>query len=504
MGADGIGSADMRDDPRGRTEPPAVIELCGVNVKLGGRSILSDITWSLRPGEHWAVVGANGSGKSTFLRLVRGDQWPEPGVGRRTYRFDGVETRHPVGIRERIGLVSPEQQERYLRLDFGLTGRTAIATGFFNTDYLHAVPTPAQERRLDELIALLGIEHLAGRDVGTLSQGELRKILIGRALVREPRVLLLDEVTSGLDRGSRASILELLDRIAAAGTQTIFVTHRPSERLRATTHELRLRGGRIAASGPLTDLHPAHPPRRERPVVHPRAKAAAPRFLIKIENADVYLDRQLVLRNIDWEVVPGRHWVIYGPNGSGKSTLAKLAAGLLHPAYGGRVRHFGSERPTHLWELKRRIAFLSDELQTAYEQDIPARLVIASGFFSSVGLYAKLGPEQERTVDRLVERFGLGRLIDRPFLRLSFGERRKILIARALVTRPEIVIVDEATSGLDAAFRTTFLELLEELAADGTALIVISHHEDDVPPVVTDELEMSEGRILRKAAIAAR
>lgn len=470
-----------------------------MNVRLGGRAILTDVTWSLRPGEQWAVVGGNGSGKSTFLRLIRGDQWPEPGVGARIYRIDGIESHHAVGARSRIGFVSPEQQERYVRLDFGLRGRTAIETGFFNTDYLHAKPSREQRERVDRLIATLEIDHLADCDLGRLSQGELRKILIARALVDDPPVLLLDEVTTGLDRASRASLLELLERIAAGGTQTIFVTHRASERLRATTHELRLRAGRIVASGPLSEVEAQmQRPERRRPS-HPVARAGHDDFLIRIAHADVYLDERPVLHDVNWEVRPGEHWAVLGPNGAGKSTLAKLAAGLVHPAYGGTVRHFGSSRPTHLWELKRRIAFLSDEFQTAYDQDIPARLVIASGFFSSVGLYKGLDPEQERIVDALIARFSLERLAERPFLRLSFGERRKILIARTLVVRPEIVIVDEATSGLDAGFRSAFLALLDELAAGGTTLIVISHHEDDVPGIVTHELWMERGRIVREA-----
>jgi ABC-type molybdenum transport system ATPase subunit/photorepair protein PhrA len=119
-------------------------------------------------------------------------------------------------------------------------------------------------------------------------------------------------------------------------------------------------------------------------------------------------------------------------------------------------------------------------------------------------LYAPLDETQTAIVARLVERFSLERLVERPFLRLSFGERRKILIARSLVLTPEIAIVDEATSGLDAPFRAAFLDLLEELAAGGTTLIVISHHEDDVPSVITHELWMDDGRIVRKAGIRER
>jgi molybdate transport system ATP-binding protein len=492
----------MKSGEQGAPRP--LVSLTGVNVRLGGTAILREITWSLHPGEHWVVVGANGSGKSTFLRLIRGDQWPEPGIGSRTYRFDGIETHHAVGVRERIGIVSPEQQERYVRLDFGLQGRTAIETGFFNTDYLYAKPSRRQDEQVSRLIETLGIEYLATKNIGRLSQGELRKILIARALVHEPCVLLLDEVTTGLDRASRGSVLEVLERVAQGGTQTVFVTHRATERLHATTHELRLRGGRIVSAGPVgAQLATADTqPRRSPPAT--AHEAAHPPFLIRIERADVYLDEQPVLHQIDWNVAPGQHWLLLGPNGSGKSTLAKLAAGLLHPAYGGTVRHFGAQRPTHLWSLKRKIAFLSDEMQTAYDQDIPARLVVASGFFSSVGLYAPLDAAQQRTVEGLIERFGLERLADRTFLRLSFGERRKILIARALVLEPQIVVVDEATNGLDAAFRAAFGSLLEDLAAAGTTLIVISHHEDDVPPVITHELWMEEGRIVRQAGIGER
>lgn len=477
-----------------------IIEIRGANVTLGGHPVLRDISWQLNPGEQWVIVGANGSGKSTFLRLVRGDQWLDPGSGSRIYRLNGEASTTPVGMREKIGYVSPEQQERYIRLDFGLTGRTAIETGFFNTDYLFATLDDAQRARVDEIIALLDIGDLAGKNLTQMSQGELRKILIARALVHAPRVLLLDEVGSGLDRASREGMLELLDRIAAAGTQIVLVTHRSTERLRATTHELRLRGGRIASSHPVDLAHGMGPVRRAvRRTAH--APAAHPAFLIKISNADVFLDGEPVLHHINWEVGPGEQWAILGPNGSGKSTLAKLAAGLLHPAYGGTVRHFGSSRPLHLWELKRRIAFLSDEMQTGYDQDIPARNVIGSGFFSSVGLYGRLNAAQQQTIDELVERFALQRLVERPFLRLSFGERRKILLARALVRRPEIAFVDEAANGLDPVFRSAFMTLLDELARAGTTLVVISHHEDDLPAAVTHELWMEGGRIVRQTRV---
>src|SRR5437867_3822294 len=143
----------------------ALITLEHVDVVLDGQPVLRDLNWQLQPGKHWAIVGANGSGKSTLLMLLRGDLWPAPGRGRRIYNFDGQAQATPVGIREQIGLVSPELQERYLQQDWSLTGRHVVQTGFFNSDYLCQKPSQQQNALAADVVRMLGIGRLLAQDV---------------------------------------------------------------------------------------------------------------------------------------------------------------------------------------------------------------------------------------------------------------------------------------------------------------------------------------------------
>src|SRR5258705_13668976 len=108
----------------------ALIELRNVDVALDGKTVLRDVTWSLHRGEHWMIRGANGSGKSTFLRLLRGDVWPAPNRGERVYRFDGSTQTTAIEVRPHVAFVSPEIQQRYLQQEWRMTGRDVIHTGF--------------------------------------------------------------------------------------------------------------------------------------------------------------------------------------------------------------------------------------------------------------------------------------------------------------------------------------------------------------------------------------
>ena len=202
------------------------------------------------------------------------------------------------------------------------------------------------------------------------------------------------------------------------------------------------------------------------------------------------------MHGITWEIARGEQWLIEGPNGSGKSTLARLVAGEIAPAVGAHVERFGERGPFNVWELKRRIAPLSDALQQGYDFEVSVRATIASGFWSSVGLFHEPDAAQWAAVDATIERLGLEPLAHRIFQRLSFGERRKVLIGRALVCMPDIIILDEVFNGLDAAFRRRFNDLLDRFTAAGGTCIVIAHHQEDVPAFVTHRLSLRAGRIV--------
>lgn len=543
------------------------MELHGVDVALNGVTILRGVSWALRRGEHWMVHGPNGSGKSTFLRLVRGEVWPAPDRGRRIYRLDGTTQMTAIEVRRHIALVSPETQERYLLQDWHLTAREVIHTGFAQSDLLYVKLTREQKRHTESLAKELGIEPLMGRDMQTLSTGELRKVLIARAVVGHPAVLLLDEVCDGLDAAFRGGLLRMIETIARRGTQIIYTTHRADEPLSVITHAVEFKAGRLrqisslspleeerspeikvrppklrtgaAASDPArwreghdhagsetgvpkfkgsvagvsgdlsaseqTTPRPQAPsPFRQAGGRAPRARKAEPAGnrratggpLIQIENANVFLDRARVLHGIHWQLRRGEHWAVLGGNGAGKTTFLKLIASDLYPAFGARVARFELRADNTIWDLRRRIGCVSPLLQAHYREQVTGEEVVASGFFSSVGLMEKPSAPQLRRARVLLREFGLAHLRAKSMLAMSFGELRKVLTLRALVHDPELLIFDEPFDGLDAASRRDFRSALEQVAGRGTQLVVVTHHLDDLPRCITHGLFLERGRII--------
>ena len=482
-----------------------LIRLENVDVALDGKPVLRGLQWRLLPGEHWAVLGGNGSGKSTFLKLIRAELAPAPGGGRRIYGFDGDEQATAVGIKEKIALVSPESQSRYLQQEWNLKALHVVHSGFGGGDYAYEQPTPAMLAEALSAIRLVGIEDLLRRNVQELSTGELRKVLIARALAGKPRVLICDEVCDGLDAASRANLLSVLNRVARNGTQLLLTTHRSEEIIPAITHRLVFRGGRIVESGSLPlraargELSPqpesADPVPRKKRSVFKGGRLVDAKVLIQIEHADVFLNEKPVLRDINLEICSGQHWAVVGANGAGKTTLLKLLLGDLHPALGGRVRRFAFTAKNTIWDVKRRIGFVSPELQSNYREALTGVQVIASGFFSSIGLMQKPSRQQMRKAMALADALGLLDLAAKSILQMSYGEFRRILLARALVHDPDLLICDEPFDGLDVRARNRIARTLEAVAREGTSLVLVTHHANDLPSCITHVAELRSGRL---------
>jgi molybdate transport system ATP-binding protein len=472
----------------------ALIELRNVDVDLNGSRVLRGVSWKLHRSEHWMIHGPNGSGKSTFLRLLRGEVWPVPKRGERIYRLDGSTQMTAIEVRRHIALISPETQERYLQQDWRMNTRDVIDTGFAQSDMLYVKLTRAQQQRGETLASELGIKPLMDRDMQSLSTGELRKVLIARAVVGRPAVLLLDEVCDGLDAVFRTGLLHMIETIARHGTQIVYTTHRPDEPLSIITHELRFKAGRAECG---QNVHAseqrAASVSRARP--HSKRQRDAGGTLIQIENADVFLDRSKVLQGIRWQLKRGEHWAVLGGNGAGKTTFLKLIASDLYPAFGSRVARFELKADNTIWDLRRRIGCVSPLLQTHYREQVTGEEVVASGFFSSIGLMEKPSATQLGRARALLREFGLGHLRSRSMLAMSFGELRKVLTLRALVHDPELIIFDEPFDGLDAESRRDFRSALERVAARGTQLLVVTHHLDDLPRCITHGLFLERGRI---------
>lgn len=473
------------------------IELENVDVVIDGQSILQNASWQLHSGENWAFVGGNGAGKSTLLKLIRGDIWPLHSKGSRIYRFDNIETSSPLRARENIALVSGAQHDRYRRQEWKLVGREVVLSGFFNSELLHQKPTQAHIEQAESLSHQLAIESLLERDISALSHGELRKLLIARALVTRPKVLVLDEFCSGLDAASRAQTLQFVQELAALDIQLLMATHRRDEIVSSITHVAKLDRGRIIAQGRKSDVltgNKLRTPQIEYSIA-PTGKQNRGQTLIRIENTDVFRDGAKVLHNLNWTWKSGEHWRVRGGNGGGKSTFLKLLAGDLWPAFGGTIERFDNTQFADIWQMKQRIGLVSPELQERYDDKVTGKEAVASGFFSSIGVMRQLTKEQHRAVDDTIEHCGIGQLRDKFITQMSSGEARKLLLARALVNNPDLLLLDEPFDSLDADSVLDFKMLLNQAANRGTHLMLVSHHDEDILPLFTRELVFENGAL---------
>ncbi len=479
-----------------------LIDIVNVNVALGGKSILRDISWKLQRGENWLVNGPNGSGKSTFLNLIKGSIWPAPdGVGLRTYHIEGETSESPVGLEGKITLVSPEQQMRYERSDWNLTAEEVVLTGFEDADLLYQRPSRIQMQRTAELFIEYGLNGLRKVPFTELSQGELRKILILRALVTSPVVVLLDEMGGGLDLVSCGQVLVMIGKVVRSGSQVIMTAHRAEEMIPVVTRVAELKEGRLvrqaAIERNLPGTRPVAP--RSLPLLSKIRKGFGDKPVpigVSMKNADVFRDDRRVLKEIEWEIGPGENWSISGPNGSGKSTLLGLVYGDFTPALGGVVDRFDEQGILSVQEARNRMGLVSAKLQAAHDFPVSVSEVVASGFFSSIGLIEIPDFDQWNRVQSVLEMMGLTAFAQHSITELSYGEARLVMIGRAVVHSPSLLLLDEPLEGLDAQIRETLRNCLDEFVQRGIQLVMVSHHPDDIPESITHLLTLEEGMIV--------
>lgn len=480
-----------------------LIEIEHVFVTYPGteRHILNDFNLTLYEGEHAVIRGGNGAGKSTLLRLLRGEQWPDQIDHRRAGRvlWHGLEGADPSPLtgRKVTSLVSAMQQERVVHQEWRVDGERLVLGGFSDAIYIAQQPTSEMCETAYQLVRLLGGVHLLKKPVTAMSQGQLRLMLVARSLVREPEVLLLDEVTDGLDARARNTLLDALERASELST-LVMTTHRPETLPSWIGRQIVLENGK-AVDGPM--LETAVEPEKE-----PAPVASAPELKgirgcsarIAIKDASVFIDRVPVLYNINWTINPGENWAVLGGNGAGKSTLLRLLAGDEIVAYGGEiVRELPRQGGVvdRLEVLRKGVRLVSDRQQATYTYDITGEELVFSGIDNSVGVYREPSEKELAQVTDILASLHLEFLAKRTIRSCSTGEFRRLLLARALAGEPDLLLLDEPFSGLDAPSRNEFFALLNQLARQGVQMILVTHHKADIFPAITHMLQLENGRI---------
>jgi molybdate transport system ATP-binding protein len=214
-----------------------------------------------------------------------------------------------------------------------------------------------------------------------------------------------------------------------------------------------------------------------------------------MQNVSVKYGDRYVLKQLDWTVKAGEHWAVVGPNGAGKTSLLRLVDGDHPQAYANAIELFGRPRGSgeSIWEIKRRIGRISWELQIRYRKAIGAQEVVLSGFFDSVGLYRRCTPQQVEAARHWMRQLGIGHISHRRFDTLSHGEQRRVLLARAMVKSPRLLILDEPCEGLDRSARAQLLEMIDGIGRWGQSQILyVTHHPEEMLTCITHELRFVE------------
>ncbi|MFC4427674.1 ATP-binding cassette domain-containing protein [Deinococcus navajonensis] len=461
-----------------------LVDLHDVGVDVGGVTVLDGLNLRLEAGDALCLEGPNGGGKTTLLRLLAGQVAPVRGY--RTYGLRGRAQRSAVQARRLLNVVGPDAETFYLQRDWAQTASDLLLSGF-EGDALRLWEAPPEAReRLSEVAALTNIGPLLDRDFRTLSHGQRRRVLLARALMPAPELLLLDEFTDGLSAGARAELGEVLRKVHASGVAIVLATHRADEAPTLPWQRLRVAQGRVT-------LAPSAPgPVAASGLVLPLPSGQGD--LIQLDQVQVYRNGHRALGPLNWTWRAGQHWLVTGENGSGKSTLARLIAGEFYPAVGGRVTRAYLERDQRV-SRRRTVGLVSAETGIRQRRAWTGRDILSSAFGGTEGFTEALTPAQQTRVDTLARHLGLNDLMTRPGDTLSQGQLRRLLLARAVLHAPRLLLLDEGMDFLDAGSRERFLALLPALARTGTHVMVIAHRASDAPAGLTHHLHLEHGGI---------
>jgi molybdate transport system ATP-binding protein len=490
------------------------VSLREATFRLGDRLIFPNTTWTFARDEHWAVLGPNGSGKSLFADALRG---LVPLVhGELNYDF-----RAPAGLlpEEVIGHVSFEdrrtdihgavaqsrwnsiEEEGALRVSDVLSYERVMEINPYEVTEDDERPRRRFGQALGKAIRLFQIQKFWDRTLLSLSNGERQRVQLARALCRPLQLLILDDPFLGLDASSRDQLHILLQRLMSTSLRILIITPRIDDLPAGITHVLRVDRCRIVAAGGWAEL-PGGREKHARVIglISPigrikQSPTATP--LIALRNVTVRYGSATILQNINWTILPGESWALLGPNGSGKTTLLSLILGDNPQVYMNDVEVFGRRRGTgeSIWELKQKIGWVSPELHLHFNQSMTCFEVVASGFHQTIGVFEPLTVREQKTTRHWLKRLELLEFSHQPLFELSLGQQRMVLLARALVNKPKLLVLDEPCQGLDTAHRKLFLRTLDRLLRGQTVTaIYVTHRPDEIPRSIRRVLRLTKSK----------
>ncbi|OCG07707.1 molybdate ABC transporter ATP-binding protein ModF [Gilliamella sp. wkB178] len=468
-----------------------MLTIANARYKISDYKVFLIESLTIKSASSVAFVGRNGSGKSILVNILAGEQ---------TLLFGNV-----INEFKSIAHISFEQLQKLIDDEWKRNNTDMLSEG--ETDTGLTTAQIMQEHKIDEarcrqLASQFGIEHLLSRRFKYLSTGETRKTLLCRVLMNQPDLLILDEPFDGLDVASRENLAVKLAGLAEQGITIVLVLNRFNEipsfienigvladcqLLKIGSKAAILDDATVKQLAELESMQNVSLPEADEPPV----KLADDIDRVILNNGYVKYADKIIINGLTWQVKAKQNWQIVGPNGAGKSTLLSLITGDHPQGYSNDLTLFGRKRGSGetIWDIKRHIGYVSSSLHLDYRVSASVKNVLLSGYFDSIGIYQATSDKQNKLADQWLQLLGLQKQANDPFQSLSWGQQRLVLIARALVKHPTLLILDEPLQGLDQLNRELVKRWIDRLINNGyTQLLFISHHAEDAPKCITHRL----------------
>ncbi len=494
-------------------DPFKAISLLLDNVTFSrqNETVFSNFSWQIKPGEQWAIYGPVGSGKTTLLEALLGRLVLKSGKMTVSKQSSTEGVFREITRSELPGLtayVSFQGSDNYFN----------YSRAFYQQRYQsleNELPVPTVQEVLQKSVPIgstqnilpvadqLQLSSLLSLDVIKLSNGQTRKLQLARALLRQPAWLILDNPFTGLDTASRQQLTDIIDTLIEQGLPIMLATNQ-TELPEKITHVLSLNQFKVEGVYSRDEFYAQLNARAGVPQkVQSTALPVLPKnksdftVAVKLEAINVRYNGQPVLQDISWTVNQGEKWALTGPNGSGKSTLLSLIYADHPQAFANKITLFDRRKGSgeSIWDLKKRMGFVSPELHLYFKSALTGTEIIATGFTDTLTKPRQITPVQQQLIDQHLAYFDRPDLAHKIFRQLSTGEQRLLLLIRSLIKNPDLIIWDEPFQGLNPEMIIRATVLLEQYCGAGATLILVSHHEQEIPAFVTKHLRLESGRL---------
>lgn len=452
------------------------------------------IQWQIGIGEQWAVIGPNGSGKTILADLLQRRYALKEGEVR--FGIEGKTHEIVKSIAFKDIHTFADQKNTYYQQRWHATETDELPT-------VESLLGNTSDVLFEELQSIFNIKEHLQKKIIHLSSGELRKFLIIRTLLSDPTLLILDNPFIGLDVESRSILMNMLEQLVKLKKlQVILLLSNPDDIPEMITHVLPVINRKCynPVSSELFrqdnvlqgELFPIPDKQLQLPQAN---EASSHQITVCMEKVSVKYGSRTILKDVDWVIKNGEKWALCGPNGSGKSLLLSLIYADNPQAYAQKIYLFDRKRGTgeSIWDIKKRIGYVSPEIHLYYMENVPALDIVCSGFFDSIGLSRKCNAVQREIAIEWMSVFGIEKLKERSFLSLSSGEQRLILLARAFVKDPDLIILDEPLHGLDISNKQRVSNIIEHFCRrENKTLIYVTHYLHELPNCVTKRFELTK------------